>query len=311
VVDSVWRGSRPFVRWTAICTMYANGLLWHMARRYGRCCMYGPNYVKLSRVFAVQLLFSMAIEHYAALPPVRSDPHWSHSHVIIASIRLALTHTLQHTLLATQTLTVVTTTCLDYIHSHTRTMRPSTASPIYLYAYFQRILGVAPSVLARSSRNSATATLLATQTSTVATTTCLDYIHPHTRTMRPSPASLTDIPLRLLPTDIGCGTLDPRSRQDTATHAARNSNLGSGNHDMSRLYTPACPNDAPIHGLTDIPLRLLPTDIGCGTLAPLPDPGPVLSPPGFCCLPVSCSGAPKFSLWGPKTGATCGARGMF
>jgi hypothetical protein len=43
----------------------------------------------------------------------------------------------------------------------------------------------------------------------------------------------------------------------------------------------------------------------------LPDLGPVLSPPGFCCLPVSCSGAPKFCLWGPKTGATCGARGMF
>jgi hypothetical protein len=74
--------------------------------------MYAPNYVKLSRVFAVQL-FSMIIEHYAALPPVRSDPHWSHSHTIIASIRLALTHTLQYPLLATQTSTVVTTTWLS------------------------------------------------------------------------------------------------------------------------------------------------------------------------------------------------------
>jgi hypothetical protein len=54
--------------------------------------MYGPNYVKLSRVFAVQL-FSMTTGHYAALPPVRSDPHWPHSHAITASIRLALTHT--------------------------------------------------------------------------------------------------------------------------------------------------------------------------------------------------------------------------
>jgi hypothetical protein len=37
------------------------------------------------------------------------------------------------------------------------------------------------------------------------------------------------------------------------------------------------------------------------------------APPGFCCLPVSCSGAPKKILWGPKTktGATCRARGMF
>jgi hypothetical protein len=49
-----------------------------MVRRYGRCCMYGPNYViKLSRVFAVQL-FGMFIGHYATLPPVRfasPSPH--------------------------------------------------------------------------------------------------------------------------------------------------------------------------------------------------------------------------------------------
>jgi hypothetical protein len=80
--------------------------------------MYGPNYVKLSRGFAVQL-FSMFIGHYVALPPVRSDPHWSHSHAITASIRLALTYALQHPLLATQTSTVVTTACLDYLHPHT------------------------------------------------------------------------------------------------------------------------------------------------------------------------------------------------
>jgi hypothetical protein len=55
--------------------------------------MYGPNYVKLSRVFAVQLFSCMFLEHYAALPPVRSDPHWPHSHAITASIRLALIHT--------------------------------------------------------------------------------------------------------------------------------------------------------------------------------------------------------------------------
>jgi hypothetical protein len=118
-----------------------------MVRRYGRCCMHGPNYVKLSRVFAVQL-FSMFIGHYAGPHPVRSDPHWPHSRAITASIRLALTHALQHPLLATQTSTVVTKTCLDYLHSHTRTMRPSTASPIYLHACSQRILGVSPSPLA-------------------------------------------------------------------------------------------------------------------------------------------------------------------
>jgi hypothetical protein len=74
----------------------------------------------------------MFIGHYAALPPVRSDPHWSHIHAITASIRLALIHALQHPLLATQTSVVATTTCLDYLHSHTRTMRPSMASPMYL-----------------------------------------------------------------------------------------------------------------------------------------------------------------------------------
>jgi hypothetical protein len=83
-------------------------------------------------------------------------------------------------------------------------MRPSTPSPIYLYAYFQRILG---------------------------------------------------------------GTLALRSRQDTATHAARDSNLGSGNHDMSRLSTLAYLNDAPIHGLTDIPLAYFQRILG---VAPSP-----------------------------------------
>jgi hypothetical protein len=87
------------------------GILPLLVHRYGRCCMYGPNYVKLSRVFAVQL-FGMLIGHYAALPPVRSDPHWSHSNAITASIRIALTHALQHPLLATNTSTVATTTCL-------------------------------------------------------------------------------------------------------------------------------------------------------------------------------------------------------
>jgi hypothetical protein len=102
-----------------------------MVRRYGRCCMYGPNYVKLSRVFAVQL-FSMFIGHYAGRatpgpirPPLAPQP------------------------------------CHHRLHS-------------------------------------------------------------------PSPHPCT------------------------ATPAARDSNLGSGNHDMSRLSALAYPNDAPIHGLTDI-----------------------------------------------------------
>jgi hypothetical protein len=114
MADSVWRISRPFVRWAA--TAYVPK--WpFVVRRYGRCCMYGPNYVKLSRVFAVQL-FSTFIGHYAALPPVRSGPHWPQSHAITASIRLALAQVLQHPVLATQTSTVATTTCLDYLCLH-------------------------------------------------------------------------------------------------------------------------------------------------------------------------------------------------
>jgi hypothetical protein len=147
MAGSVWRGFRPFVRWVAIYVRK-----WpFMARRCGRCCMYGPNYVKLSRVFAVQL-FSVFIAHYTALPPVRSGPCWSHSHTTTASFRLALTQALQHPLLAAQTSAVATTTCLDYLRSHTRTMRPSAVLPICLrLAHSQRILGAAPSPLAPRS----------------------------------------------------------------------------------------------------------------------------------------------------------------
>jgi hypothetical protein len=80
--------------------------------------MYGPNYVKLSRVFAVQL-FSVFIVHYAALPPVRAGHQWPHCRAITTSIRLALAQALQHTRLATQTSAVATTTCLGYVHLHT------------------------------------------------------------------------------------------------------------------------------------------------------------------------------------------------
>jgi hypothetical protein len=64
-----------------------------------------------------------------------------------------------------------------------------------------------------------------------------------------------------------CISVQPLCCVAVAVAPARPSLL-SGNHDMARLPTPTYPNDSPIHGLTDIPLRLLPTDIGCGTLAP-------------------------------------------
>jgi hypothetical protein len=138
-------------RFSAVCPLSGHACKWpFVVRRYGRCCMYGPNYAELGRgrVFAVQLFSMCLLSHHTALPPVRSDPHWPHSRAITASIRLALTHALQHPLLATQTSAVVTTACLDYLHLHTQTVRPSTASPICLYACSQRILGVAPPPLA-------------------------------------------------------------------------------------------------------------------------------------------------------------------
>jgi hypothetical protein len=76
MADSVWRGFRPFVRWPAICTQMAFYLLLApMERRYGRCCMYGPNYVNLrigqSLCCAVVwcLVCLLCTIHYAALPP--------------------------------------------------------------------------------------------------------------------------------------------------------------------------------------------------------------------------------------------------
>ena len=53
----------------------------------------------------------------------------------------------------------------------------------------------------------------------------------------------------LLLTDIGCGTLPLAPRPHTATPTVCDSNLDSGNHDMSRLYTFSYLNDAPIHAL--------------------------------------------------------------
>jgi hypothetical protein len=154
--------------------------------------MYGPNYVKLSRLFAVQL-FSMFIGHYATLPPVRSDPHWpapQPCHHRLHSPRphpYTATHAVRDSNLGSGNHDMSRLSTLAYLNN----APIHTASPIYLYAYFQRVLGV-------------------------------------------------------------YGTLAPRSRRDTTTPTARDSNLGSGNQDMSRLSTPAYLNDAPIHGLTAI-----------------------------------------------------------
>jgi hypothetical protein len=79
-------GGLGLARFSAVCPlgghMHANGLLWYAYMAGGRCCMYGPNYVKLSRVFAVQL-FSMFSGHYtayrAAPGPIRPPlaiGHW-------------------------------------------------------------------------------------------------------------------------------------------------------------------------------------------------------------------------------------------
>jgi hypothetical protein len=200
--------------------------------------------------------------------PIYLYAHFQRILGVAPSPPLALAEALQHTLLATQTSTAVATSCLGYLrlYSHTRTMRPSTAtSPICLCAYFQRmLLGVAPSPLALGTRHGNTRCSRLKPRSAVATTACLGYLHSHTRTMRPSTASpiyLYAYSQRIL--GVGPSPLAPRPH--TATPTARDSNLDSGNQDMSRLSGAlsalAYPNDAPIHCLADKP-SLLPTDIG-------------------------------------------------
>jgi hypothetical protein len=169
MADSVWRGSRPFVRWTAMCAQMAfyGTQVWQLV--HGRCWMCGPNYVKLSRAFAMQL-FGMFIGHYTALPPARSGPSWSHSHAITASIRLAPTEALHYT----HNTTTPATLALSRRSSHLPaspddarrvegTRMPIAPSGILLLTD----IGAAPSPLVPDrTRQHA---LLATQTSVVAT----------------------------------------------------------------------------------------------------------------------------------------------
>jgi hypothetical protein len=150
-----------------------------MVRRYGRCCMYGPNYVKLSRVFAVQL-FSMFIGHYAALPPdPRSDPTPINPTAMpspppFASLSPMHCNTRCSRLKPRQwQLRHVLTIC---------TRIPERCAHPRPHRYASSLLptdigcGTSPLALDKTRQH----TLRATQTSTVATTTCLDYLHSHT-----------------------------------------------------------------------------------------------------------------------------------
>jgi hypothetical protein len=88
--------------------------------------------------------------------------------------------------------------------------------------------------------------------------------------------------------------LAPRSRQDTATHTARDPNLDSGNQDMSRLSALAYPNDAPIHGLTDIRLAYSPRILGVA-----PSPLALGAQPGTATRNTHCSRL-KPRQWQPR-----------
>jgi hypothetical protein len=98
------------------------------------------------------------------------------------------------------------------------------AGPAIRPAYSQRPADIGCGTLAPRSRKG-TVTLPATQTSAVATTTCLDYLHLHVRTRCPSTALPAYIygPLRRLPTGIGCGALAPRSQ---TRHTQAHHNFG-------------------------------------------------------------------------------------
>jgi uncharacterized protein YbdZ (MbtH family) len=137
-----------------------------------------PNDAPIHGLTDIRLAYSRRI-FYSILGVTPSPSHLA-----------ALDKTRQHPLLATQTSAVLTTTCLDYLHSHIRTMRPSMASPTYLQPTPPTDIGC--DTLAPRSRQDTPPRqhpLLATQTSTVLTTTFLDYLHSHIRTMRPSTAS--------------------------------------------------------------------------------------------------------------------------
>jgi hypothetical protein len=173
--------------------------------------MYGPNYVKLSRLFAVRL-FSMSIPHYTALSPARPDPSWSNRHAITASIRLALTQART----ATPTARDSNLGSGNHDMSRLSALAHLNDAPIHgladvRLAYFQRILRVAPSPLAPRPQT------------TRGNTRC-SRLGPRQWQLRHVQTTYTRVPKRchgapthglacryavsgLLPTDIGCGTL--------------------------------------------------------------------------------------------------------
>jgi hypothetical protein len=211
----------------------------------------------------------MIIEHYDALPPVRSDPHWPQP----CHHRLHSPRPHPYTAIPTardSNLDSVRTVLTTHDTSRLSALAYLNDSPIHgLTDISLRLLptDIGCGTLDPRSRQDTAAPAardsnLGSGNHDMPRLSALGYLNDlpiH---------GLTDILLRLLPTDFGCGTLGPRTRRDTATPAARDSNLGSGNHDMSRLSTLAYLNDSPIHGLTDISLRPLPTDFGCGALGP-------------------------------------------
>jgi hypothetical protein len=109
-----------------------------------------------------------------------------------------------------------------------------------------RLLGAPPTGGTRSFSES---------NATVATTTCPDYLHSHTRIMRPSTASPADIPLRLLSADILGVAPSPLAPDKTRQHtlpATQTSTAATTTCPDYLLSTLAYPNNAPVHGLTDV-----------------------------------------------------------
>jgi hypothetical protein len=176
MVDSVWRGSRPFVRWAAICTQMAfcGTQVWQVLHVWA--------YLRKIEQSFEFLLCSCLVWLLSTMPRYpRSDP------TPIGPIRLALTHTLQHTLLATQTSTVATTTCLDSgNHDMSRLSKLAYLNGAPIHGLTDIPLRLLPTDIGcgtlghRALADALQHTPLATQTSTVATTTCLYYLHPHT-----------------------------------------------------------------------------------------------------------------------------------
>jgi hypothetical protein len=186
----------------------------------GRCCMCGPNYVKLSRVFAAKL-FSMSIAHYApALPPpgpirpplaphtaMTSPPPFASPSPIHCNTHCPRQRpgSGNHDMSRLSTSRYPT----KQQCAHPRPCLPTYAWPTPANEHW--VWHPRPSLPDHTRQHP----LPAIQTSAVATTTCLDYLRLDTQAMRPPIHGLADIRLPCSQRILGVAPPARAPRPDT------------------------------------------------------------------------------------------------